>query len=107
MHSPLRILALLVLALLATSAVAWKPINQKDTGICADKNQDAAQAIAAFCQRFPMVSPAHERTASGHEAEEKRRQSENQAAKPLTPPTESPLPRRQNRTVLEEPKDRS
>jgi hypothetical protein len=56
MHSPTRILALLVLAFLATSAVAWKPINQKDAGVCADKNQDAAQAIVSFCQRFPMVS---------------------------------------------------
>jgi hypothetical protein len=58
MHSPLRILALLVLALLATSAVAWKPINKNDAGMCADKSQDAAQAIVAFCQRFPMVSSA-------------------------------------------------
>jgi hypothetical protein len=56
MHSPIRFLALVMLALLATSAVAWKPINKNDAGMCADKSQDAAQAIVAFCQRFPMVS---------------------------------------------------
>jgi hypothetical protein len=56
MHSPIRFLALLALALLATSAVAWKPITKNDAGMCAEKSQDAAQAIVAFCQRFPMVS---------------------------------------------------
>lgn len=57
---PFKTLTLLVLALLATSAVAWKPMSKDDAGACAAKNQDAAQAIASFCQRFPYVSFEHE-----------------------------------------------
>jgi hypothetical protein len=113
MQSPIRLLALLVLALLATSAVAWKPINKDDAGMCADKSQDAAQAIVAFCQRFPMVSlPFREKLASGMRKSASRQSSrekkKNKKKEPpqLTTSTESPRPRRQNRRLLEEHKDR-
>lgn len=55
MRFPTKLFTLLVLALLATSAVAWKPINKGDAEFCRKKNPDVAQAIASFCQRFPMV----------------------------------------------------
>jgi len=56
MRFPIKLFTLLVLALLATSAVAWTPINKGDADACRKKSPDAAQAIASFCQRFPMVS---------------------------------------------------
>jgi hypothetical protein len=55
MRFPIKLFTLLVLALLATSAVAWKPISKLDAGLCRKKNGDIAQAIGSFCQRFPMV----------------------------------------------------
>lgn len=55
MRFPIKLFTLLVLALLATSAVAWKPISKGDAEACKKKNPDIAQAIGSFCQRFPMV----------------------------------------------------
>jgi len=55
MRFPIKLFTLLVLALLATSAVAWKPISKLDATLCKKKNPDIAQAIGSFCQRFPMV----------------------------------------------------
>jgi hypothetical protein len=55
MRFPIKLFTLLVLALLATSAVAWKPISKLDADLCKKKNPDIAQAIGSFCQRFPMV----------------------------------------------------
>jgi hypothetical protein len=55
MRFPIELFTFLVLALLATSAVAWKPISKGDAEACRKKNPDTAQAIASFCQRFPMV----------------------------------------------------
>lgn len=60
MRSPLSLLTLLVLALLATTTLAWHPINKGDAAACAKKNPDAAQAIASFCQRFPMMAPSRD-----------------------------------------------
>jgi hypothetical protein len=56
MRFPIKLFTLLVLALLATSAVAWKPISKGDAEACRKKNPDIAQVIGSFCQRFPMVN---------------------------------------------------
>lgn len=62
MRSPLSLISLLVLvlALLASSATAWAPISKKDAGICAKKESDVVQAIAAFCQRAPYLVPGRD-----------------------------------------------
>ncbi|GAB7323687.1 hypothetical protein MBLNU13_g07161t1 [Cladosporium sp. NU13] len=60
MRYPIKLFTLLVLSLLATSAVAWKPISKGDAEACRKKNPDAAQAVASFCQRFPMNVPGRD-----------------------------------------------